>query len=252
MLKKRIIACMDIAGGRVVKGVNFVNLRDSGDPVELASLYARQGIDELVFLDITATVEKRKTLVNLVRRLAEELDIPFAVGGGISSVEDAAVLLQSGADKISVNSAAVARPGLITDIAGRFGSQAVILAVDAREKQGNWWVTTHGGRTITNIPVLAWVQRGVALGAGEILLTSMAHDGTRNGFANTLNQQVCESVPVPVIASGGAGNASHFTEAFRQTDISAALAAGIFHDRVISIKALKKELQQAGVSVRKI
>ena len=227
-LKKRIISCMDIQNGRVVKGVNFVNLRDSGDPIELAKLYSEQGADELVFLDITATVEKRKTLVELVTKIAKEINIPFAVGGGISTVEDAAALLQSGADKVSVNSAAVKRPSLIADIAQQFGNQAVILAIDAKLKDGEWWVTTHGGRTLTNIKVTDWAKIGEELGAGEILLTSMENDGTRNGFANELNQLVCETVQLPVIASGGAGTIAHFEEALENTSVTATLAAGIF------------------------
>ena len=229
MLKKRIIPCLDIKDGRTVKGVNFLNLTDAGDPVLLAGQYAADGADELVFLDITATVQGRKTLIALVERIAREINIPFTVGGGISTVEDAAALIRAGADKISVNSAAVDRPALIAEIAAEFGSQCVVLALDAKLIDGKWTVVVHGGRTSTKWQVMDWVKEAARLGAGEILLTSMENDGTKAGFAHELINQVTNVVDIPVIASGGAGNMMHFKSLFEDTSASAALAASIFH-----------------------
>src|SRR6476659_3728508 len=211
MLTRRIIPCLDIKDGRTVKGTNFIDLRDAGDPVELAANYAKQGADELVFLDITATVEKRKTLAELVKRIAHTINIPFTVGGGIKSVEDVSVLLQSGADKISVNTAAFQRPQLISEIANEAGSQCVVLAIDTKkEEDGEWYVYLHGGRTKTDTKCFDWAKRAVDLGAGEILLTSMNHDGTKAGFALDITRKLSEELPVPVIASGGGGAMQHF------------------------------------------
>lgn len=251
MLSKRIIACLDIKDGRTVKGINFEQLRDAGDPVELATMYAQQGVDELVFLDITATVEKRKTWVELVSRIAKVINIPFTVGGGIRSVDDVSVLIRSGADKVSVNTAAFLDPPLISQVSSRFGSQCVVLAIDAKlEHDGNWYVYLHGGRTPAGITVLDWARQGVALGAGEILLTSMNSDGTRSGFALDITRQLSDHVPVPVIASGGAGVAEHFYQVFSETSAAAALAAGIFHDKTVSIPELKNYLDKKGIIVR--
>lgn len=250
MLAKRIIPCLDIKDGRTVKGVNFENLRDAGDPVELAKLYAKEGADELVFLDITATHEKRKTLVALVERIAANINIPFTVGGGISSVEDVYVLLQSGADKISLNSAAVRDPKLISDISDKFGSQCLVLAIDAKEKDGKWSVYLNGGRLETELDLFDWAKEGEQRGAGEILFTSMNHDGTKNGFANEALQKVSEKVNIPVIASGGAGTMQHFYDTFTEGKSDAALAASIFHFKEIAIKDLKNYLQQKGITVR--
>ncbi|MGB3468336.1 MAG: imidazole glycerol phosphate synthase subunit HisF [Cyclobacteriaceae bacterium] len=250
MLTKRIIPCLDIKDGRTVKGVNFVDLRDAGDPVELAKIYADQLADELVFLDITATVEKRKTLVELVRRVASAINIPFTVGGGISSVEDVSVLLNAGADKISINSSAVKRPQLINELALEFGSQCVVVAVDTRFVDGNHYVHTHGGRTKTAIETLKWVKEIEERGAGELLLTSMDHDGTKAGFADELTRQISEMVNIPVIASGGGGNAGHFINVFENGKADAALAASIFHYKEVEIPELKAELSASGVIVR--
>lgn len=251
MLTKRIIPCLDIKDGRTVKGTNFIHLRDAGDPVELGALYAAEGADELVFLDITATVEKRKTLAELVRQIARHVNIPFTVGGGISSVEQVGTLLQHGADKISVNTAAFNTPSLITDIAGEFGSQCVVLAIDTRqEEDGEWYVYLHGGRTKTNKRCIDWAGEAVDRGAGEILLTSMNHDGTKNGFAVALTASLAATLPVPVIASGGAGAMPHFSEVFTQGKADAALAASIFHFKEISIPALKQYLANDGIPVR--
>ncbi len=219
MLAKRIIPCLDIKDGRTVKGVNFENLRDAGDPVELAKLYAEDGADELVFLDITATHEKRKTLVALVERIAANINIPFTVGGGISSVEDVYELLQSGADKISLNSAAVRNPNLITDISEKFGSQCLVLAIDAREKNGRWIVYLNGGRLETELDLFDWAKEGEQRGAGEILFTSMNHDGTKNGFANDSLRQLSDIVNIPLIASGGAGTLEDFVKVFNNCSV---------------------------------
>lgn len=251
MLTKRIIPCLDIKDGRTVKGTNFVNLRDAGDPVELGAYYAQQGADELVFLDITATIERRKTLSQLVNRIAHHINIPFTVGGGISSVEDVNVLLQNGADKISVNTSAFKNPQLISDLASEFGSQCVVLAIDTRqEEDGEWYVYLDGGRTKTNRNCFDWAKHGVMLGAGEILLTSMSHDGTKQGFAIELTKQFAENLPVPVIASGGGGNMQHFVDVFENGKADAALAASIFHFKEVSIPGLKLFLKGKNINVR--
>lgn len=250
-LTKRIIPCLDIKDGQTVKGINFLNIRTVGDPVELGSRYAQMGADELVFLDITATHEKRKTLSELVTRIAHHINIPFTVGGGITSVEDVSTLLQAGADKISVNSAAVRNPQLIYELAHQFGSQCVVLAIDTKFVDDEWVVFLNGGRIPTDIRTLDWAKQAVELGAGEILLTSMDHDGTKNGFAINLTRQVSESVNVPVIASGGAGNMAHFVEIFEDGKADAALAAGIFHYGEIELPALKQFLHEKGIEVRR-
>lgn len=253
MLTKRIIPCLDIKDGRTVKGTNFVNLRDAGDPVELGALYAQQGADELVFLDITATNERRKTLSELVNRIAHHINIPFTVGGGISSVEDVQVLLQNGADKISVNTAAFKRPELIKELAREFGSQCVVLAIDTRlEADGEWYVYLNGGRVKTEATCFDWAQQGVDLGAGEILLTSMNHDGTKQGFALDITRRLAEALPVPVIASGGGGSMQHFVDVFEQGKADAALAASIFHFKEISIPELKGYLQGKQIAIRPV
>lgn len=250
-LAKRIIPCLDIKDGRTVKGTNFVDLRDAGDPVELGAFYAQQGADELVFLDITATHEKRKTLSALVNRIAHHINIPFTVGGGISSVEDVSVLLQNGADKISVNTAAFKRPELIMELEKQFGSQCVVLAIDARkEDDGEWYVYLNGGRLKTNTKCFDWAKQGVELGAGEILLTSMNHDGTKQGFALDITRTLAENLPVPVIASGGGGNMQHFVDVFEQGKADAGLAASIFHFKEISIPELKQYLHKHNIRMR--
>ncbi len=252
MLTKRIIPCLDIKDGRTVKGTNFVQLRDAGDPVELAGLYAREGADELVFLDITATIEKRKTLADLAHRVAHQINIPFTVGGGISTVEDVGVLLQHGADKISINTAAYKNPALIQAIAGEFGSQCVVLAIDTRqEEDGEWYVYLNGGRTKTDTKCMDWARQGVKNGAGEILLTSMNHDGTKSGFALSITKLLATELSVPVIASGGGGTMEHFTEVFEEGHADAALAASIFHFKEISIPDLKTYLANNNISIRK-
>lgn len=251
MLAKRIIPCLDIKDGRTVKGTNFINLRDAGDPVELAAGYARQGADELVFLDITATVEKRKTLAELVKRIAHTINIPFTVGGGIKTVEDVSVLLNNGADKISINTAAFQRPSVITEIARAAGSQCVVLAIDTRqEEDGEWYVYLHGGRTKTSTRCVDWANQAVDAGAGEILLTSMNHDGTKAGFALDITKQLSDELPVPVIASGGGGTLQHFADVFTEAHADAALAASVFHFRELEIPVLKKFLAQKNVAVR--
>jgi imidazole glycerol-phosphate synthase subunit HisF len=251
MLAKRIIPCLDIKDGRTVKGTNFIDLRDAGDPVELAANYARQGADELVFLDITATVEKRKTLAELVKRIAHTINIPFTVGGGIKSVADVSVLLQSGADKISVNTAAFQNPQLINDIAREAGSQCVVLAIDTKkEEDGEWYVYLHGGRTKTETKCFDWAKQALDLGAGEILLTSMNNDGTKAGFALDITQKLSDELSIPVIASGGAGSMEHFAEVFQNAHADAGLAASIFHFREIEILELKAYLATKGVEVR--
>lgn len=250
MLAKRIIPCLDIKDGRTVKGVNFVNLIDAGDPVELGALYSEQGADELVFLDITATHERRKAMAALAKDIARQLNIPFTIGGGISSLEDVDVLLSSGADKISVNSAAVRRPGLIDELAKNFGSQFVVVAADAKQMNGGWYVHLNGGRMPTEIRLLDWVKEAESRGAGEILFTSMGHDGTKNGFANEITARVSESLSIPVIASGGAGTMEHFYDVFTQGKADAGLAASIFHFREIDILDLKQFLRNKGIAVR--
>ena len=250
MLKRRIIPCLDIRDGRTVKGINFIDIRDAGDPVELAKSYVEQGADELVFLDITATHERRKTLAALAKDIARHLNIPFTIGGGISSLEDVDVLLSSGADKISINSAAVRRPELVDELARNFGSQFVVVAVDARLMNGDWYVHLSGGRIPTEIRLLDWVKEAESRGAGEILFTSMNHDGTRDGFANEITARVSESLSIPVIASGGAGAMEHFYDVFTKGRAGAGLAASIFHFREIEIRDLKEYLRGRGVTVR--
>lgn len=251
MLTKRIIPCLDIKDGRTVKGTNFVDLRDAGDPVELGALYAAQGADELVFLDITATVEKRKTLSELVNKIAHHINIPFTVGGGISSVEDVQVLLLNGADKISVNTAAFKNPSLIASLEKEFGSQCVVLAIDTRkEEDGEWYVYLNGGRTKTAMRCIDWAKQAVDLGAGEILLTSMNHDGTKAGFALDITQTLSTLLPVPVIASGGGGTMEHFVDVFTDGKADAALAASIFHFKEIAIPDLKRYLKDKGIAMR--
>lgn len=250
MLAKRIIPCLDIKNGQTVKGINFENITDVGDPVELGALYAQMGADELVFLDITATNEKRKTLSELVTRIAKHINIPFTVGGGISSVEDVSVLLACGADKISVNTSAVRNPQLISDLASQFGSQCVVLAIDTKFIDGEWFVFLNGGRIPTDIRTVEWAKQAVGLGAGEILLTSMNNDGTKDGFALDITRAVSEAVNVPVIASGGAGTMEHFVDVFGEGKADAALAASIFHYKEIGIPELKSYLKEKGVEVR--
>lgn len=251
MLTKRIIPCLDVKDGRTVKGVNFEGLRDAGDSVELAERYAREGADELVFLDITATNDKRKTMTELVHRVASRINIPFTVGGGISSVDDVQALLENGADKISVNTAAFKNPKLLAEIANRFGTQCLVLAVDTKFENGEWTVFLNGGKVPTGKKTSEWIREAVDLGAGEILLTSMNHDGTKNGFAVELTRSIAESVSVPVIASGGAGTMNHFSDVFANGKADAALAASIFHFGEISIPALKNYLAENKIQVRK-
>ncbi|MBQ5778736.1 MAG: imidazole glycerol phosphate synthase subunit HisF [Paludibacteraceae bacterium] len=250
MLTKRIIPCLDVKDGQTVKGVNFLNIKEVGDAVELGAQYARDGADELVFLDITATNEKRKTLSSLVTRIAQHINIPFTVGGGISSVEDVSVLLNCGADKISINTAAVKNPTLISDLANLFGSQCVVLAVDTKFDNGEWWVYLNGGRVPTTIRTIDWVKEAVDRGAGEILLTSMNNDGTKDGFALDITRTVSEMVNVPVIASGGAGIMDHFVDVFNKGKADAALAASIFHYKEIDIMDLKRHLKSKGIDIR--
>lgn len=251
MLTKRIIPCLDIKDGRTVKGINFENIRDAGDPVQLAKFYSQQGADELVFLDITATIEKRKTLVELVKKLASNINIPFTVGGGISSIENVSELLQHGADKVSINTAAYKRPELIKEIANDFGSQCVVLAIDTKkEDDGEWYVYLNGGRTKTETKTTAWAKEAVDLGAGEILLTSMNNDGTKNGFALEITSLLSGNLPVPIIASGGAGKVEHFKEVFENANADAALAASIFHYKEVQIPELKKYLKMNKINIR--
>jgi len=241
---------LDIKNGRTVKGINFVDLRDAGDPVELAEIYAQEGADELVFLDISATEERRKTLAELVYHVAEKVNIPFTVGGGISSVEDVDVLLQNGADKVSINSSAVKRPELINELVSKFGSQCIVVAIDAKQVDGNWKVHLVGGKVPTEIDLFEWAKEVEERGAGEILFTSMDHDGTKNGFANKALAKLSTLVNIPIIASGGAGAISHFTDTFVDGKADAALAASIFHFKEIEIKDLKQELKKEGIPVR--
>ena len=250
MLTKRIIPCLDVKDGKTVKGVNFENLRDAGDPVELGALYALEGADELVFLDITATVEKRKTLVELVRRVSKNVNIPFTVGGGISSIEDVSALLNAGADKVSINSSAVNNPRLVDQLALEFGSQCIVVAIDTKIYGGISKVHTHGGRTPTQIETHQWAKEVQERGAGEILLTSMDHDGTKNGFANEITAQMSAALTIPVIASGGGGKMEHFTDVFTTGKADAALAATIFHFKEISIPDLKRYLNKNNIVVR--
>ncbi len=250
MITKRIIPCLDIKDGRTVKGINFENIKDAGDPVELAIEYAKQGADELVFLDITATNEKRKTLSELVTRIAKHINIPFTVGGGISSVEDVSVLLNAGADKISVNTSAVKNPQLIKELANQFGSQCVVLAIDTKFENNDWYIYLNGGRVKTDLKTIDWVKQAVELGAGEILLTSMNNDGTKDGFAIDITRQISEAVNIPVIASGGAGSMEHFKDIFENGKADAALAASVFHYKEIAIPQLKTYLKENKIEIR--
>ena len=251
MLKKRIIPCLDIMDGRTVKGINFIDIKDAGDPIELAKRYVEQGADELVFLDITATVEKRKTLLKLVSQIAKEVNIPFTVGGGINSVEDVSNLIKAGADKVSLNSSIVKTPSLITDIAKEFGSQCIVAAIDTNFIEGEWKVFTHGGRTQTTLNTIEWAKKVEELGAGEILLTSMNNDGTKAGFSLSITTDVAKAVNIPIIASGGAGEMNHFCDVFSQTEATGALAASIFHFGEITILDLKKYLIEQQIPIRK-
>jgi cyclase len=248
---KRVIACLDVDSGRVVKGTNFVDIRDAGDPVELASRYDAEGADEIVFLDITASHEGRDTIVELARRAADEVFVPFTIGGGIRTVDDARAVLDAGADKVSVNSAAIERPELITELAENFGSQCVVLAIDARLEGERYVVHTHGGRRSTDLEAAAWAAEGVGLGAGEILLTSMDRDGTNDGYEIELTRKVAEAVPVPVIASGGAGEPADLVEALKEGRADAVLCASIFHYGSYSVDDAKSEIQNAGIPVRR-
>jgi len=250
MLAKRIIPCLDVKDGRTVKGTNFLELRDAGDPVDLAVRYCVEGADELVLLDISATDERRKTFAALVARVAAEINIPFTVGGGISAVDDVGVLLASGADKVSINTAAVRNPSLIADAAANFGSQCIVLAIDAKQTPDGWRVYLNGGRVVTDIDAIEWARRGVDLGAGEILLTSMNADGTKDGFEVGLTRSIAEAVRVPIIASGGAGKMSDFADVFVEGKADAALAASVFHYGEIAIPDLKRYLSDNGIEVR--
>ncbi len=250
MLTKRIIPCLDIRDGQTVKGINFINIRNAGDPVALGRAYAEQGADELVFLDITATIEERKTFAKLVRKIALNVNIPFTVGGGVKKVEDVSLLLDAGADKITINTAAVYNPEIINQMAGQFGSQCIVLAIDANYREKNWFVYTHGGRKETEIEVLGWARQAADRGVGEILLTSMNHDGTKDGFAVELTSMVSESLNIPIIASGGAGHMHHFVDIFKAGKADAALAASIFHFGEIKIPDLKKYLHKHKITVR--
>ncbi len=250
MLTKRIIPCLDIKNGRTVKGVNFVSLRDAGDPVELAEFYSMEGADELVFLDISATEERRKTLINLVLQVAEKVNIPFTVGGGISSVEDVAILLKSGADKVSINSSAVKNPNLINQLSAKFGSQCIVIAIDAKQINGIWKVHLVGGKVATELNLFDWAKEVEQRGAGEILFTSMDHDGTKNGFANEALAKLSDDLNIPIVASGGAGNMQHFVDTFKEGKADAALAASVFHFKEIKIKDLKQELKNNNIPVR--
>ncbi len=250
MLTKRIVPCLDIKNGRTVKGVNFVDLRDAGDPVELAAIYAKTGADELVFLDISATEERRKTLANLVRNVAKEVNIPFTVGGGISSVEDVDILLHNGADKVSVNSSAVKRPDLINELSAKFGSQCITVAIDAKQIDGQWIVHLVGGKVPTELNLFDWAKEVEERGAGEILFTSMDNDGTKDGFADEALARLSSELNIPIIASGGAGNMQHFVDTFKNGKSDAALAASVFHFKEIGILELKQKLKEEGIPVR--
>ncbi|MEO9485711.1 MAG: imidazole glycerol phosphate synthase subunit HisF [Ekhidna sp.] len=250
MLKKRIIPCLDIKDGQTVKGVNFVDIRNAGDPIELAKRYVKEGADELVFLDITATVDGRKTFAALVEQIAHEINIPFTVGGGISSIEDVNILLNAGADKVSINSAAVRTPSLVKEIADEFGSQFVVVAIDAGLVDNEWKVFIKGGREATELDVFEWAKKVEELGAGEILLTSMQNDGTKAGFAIDLTNKLSADLRIPVIASGGAGSSEHFKEVFEQTEATGALAASVFHFGEIPIPKLKAFLSNQNIDIR--
>jgi len=250
MLTKRIIPCLDVDNGRVVKGVNFINIKDAGDPLELALLYNNEGADELIFLDITASSEKRETMRSVVQKVAKQVFIPFTVGGGIRTVEDIRNLLLAGADKVSLNTAAVIRPELITQAANAFGSQCVVVAIDAKKINGRWVVFIHGGRTMTELDAVEWAIESVKRGAGEILLTSMDTDGTKNGFDIALTKTISTKVSVPVIASGGAGRTQDFADVFKKGKADAALAASLFHFGELKIKTLKDYLEQSQIAVR--
>jgi cyclase len=250
MLTKRIIPCLDIKNGRTVKGVNFIDLKDAGDPVALAKLYAENGADELVFLDISATVEGRKTIFELVLQVAEQINIPFTVGGGITSIDDVAKLLKCGADKVSLNSSVIKRPDLINELAAKFGSQCIVVAIDAKLIDGEWMVHLAGGRIPTKWNLFHWAKEAENRGAGEILFTSMNNDGTKKGFANNALKKLSEELNIPIIASGGAGNPQHFIDAFQKGKADAALAASVFHFGEIDILDLKKELKKNNIEVR--
>jgi len=250
MLTKRIIPCLDIKNGRTVKGVNFVDLRDAGDPVALAAIYAENGADELIFLDISATEERRKTLADLVIEVSEKINIPFTVGGGISSVEDVDVLLKCGADKVSINSSAVKHPDLINQLSAKFGSQCIVVAIDAKQIEGKWKVHLVGGKVPTALDLFEWAKEVEKRGAGEILFTSMDHDGTKNGFANMALAKLSTELNIPIIASGGAGTNQHFIDTFVNGKADAALAASVFHFKEIEINDLKKDLQSHNIPVR--
>jgi len=250
MLKKRIIPCLDIKNGRTVKGVNFLDIRDAGDPIELAKKYVEQGADELVFLDITATIEERKTIVQLVEQIAVEINIPFTVGGGINNIADISRIITAGADKVSINSSAVKNPKLITEISKQFGSQCVVVAIDTKYENGEWTVFVNGGRSATDLKTVDWAKQVEALGAGEILLTSMNNDGTKAGFALDITKQVSEAVNIPVIASGGAGKKEDFKNVFEQTTATGGLAASIFHFGEIPIPTLKQYLKTEKIEIR--
>ncbi|MDI9337224.1 MAG: imidazole glycerol phosphate synthase subunit HisF [Alphaproteobacteria bacterium] len=250
MLKKRIIPCLDIKNGRTVKGVNFMDIRDAGDPVELAKIYVQNGADELVFLDITATQEQRQTLTSLVHKISQEINIPFTVGGGIHSLKDAQDVINAGADKVSLNSAAVKNPKLIKEIANEFGSQCIVVAIDTKFENNNWFVYINGGKMPTTIKTIDWAQSIEQLGGGEILLTSINNDGTKNGFAIDITNTICNAVNIPVIASGGAGCKEHFRDIFLHSNASAALAASIFHFNDISIPELKSYLKTQNIHIR--
>lgn len=250
MHTKRIIPCMDIQNGKIVKGINFLNIKEVGNPVEMGRYYAEQGADELVYLDITATNEKRKVFFELVREIAQAINIPFTVGGGISNIGDVSALLDAGADKISINTAAVKDPQIITDLAKRFGSQCIVVAIDTKEEEGAWCVYLHGGRTKTDIQTIDWAKQAESMGAGEILLTSMNNDGTKNGFANDITKITALSLKIPVIASGGAGTMEHFKDVFIDGMADAALAASVFHYKEIEIPALKKFLLNNKIPIR--
>jgi len=250
MLKKRIIPCLDIKNGRTVKGVNFLGLRDAGDPIELSHRYIESGADELVYLDITATVNQENIFYDLIKKIAQTVDIPFTVGGGIKTIQDVSKIISSGADKISLNSRALEDPNLISEIAKRFGSQCLVLAVDTKEVQGSWIVYKNGGRVPTRYNAKEWIKIAQDLGAGEILLTSMNNDGTREGFALDIIQEISETINIPLIASGGAGTIGHFIDLFKNTKATGALAASIFHYQDISIKELKRKLLKKGIALR--